>query len=252
MKNHRNMVWTEMIFRMEYPQMKCLLVQFIQPRNADGVNFKSFVSYDLSVFEFREGFPPHNAKGFIDSRLSGQLCTHAISKTLSQKVITYHWDQATIGNGSLFSHKNTQHTALATVTLDCIVLQSIFGLRHLCAKTDIKYRKSVFRNCPKEYPLIFMIDFKIIGHRLSWTTVDGWFTYLFFVILSDACFTLHMNKLNHPINPHRPKCPKIRSANNILMVFVFFEKDEHKVRLITKSKMTNYLFSVPGVVYGLV
>lgn len=45
-----------MIFRMEYPQMKCLLVQFIQPRNADGVNFKSFVSYDLSVFEFREGF----------------------------------------------------------------------------------------------------------------------------------------------------------------------------------------------------
>lgn len=145
-------------------------------------------------------------------------------KTLSQKVITYHWDQATIGNGSLFSHKNTQHTALATVTLDCIVLQSIFGLRHLCAKTDIKYRKSVFRNCPKEYPLIFMIDFKIIGHRLSWTTVDGWFTYLFFVILSDACFTLHMNKLNHPINPHRPKCPKIRSANNILMVFVFFRE----------------------------
>lgn len=67
-----------------------------------------------------------------------------------------------------------------------------------------------------------MIDFKIIGHRLSWTTVDGWFTYLIFVILSDACFTLHMNKLNHPINPHRPKCPKIRSANNILMVFVFF------------------------------
>lgn len=186
--------------------------------------FQKFCFIWFICFWVSRGFSPHNAKGFIDSRLSGQLCTHAISKTLSQKVITYHWDQATIGNGSLFSHKNTQHTALATVTLDCIVLQSIFGLRHLCAKTDIKYRKSVFRNCPKEYPLIFMIDFKIIGHRLSWTTVDGWFTYLFFVILSDACFTLHMNKLNHPINPHRPKCPKIRSANNILMVFVFFRE----------------------------
>lgn len=77
-------------------------------------------------------------------------------KTLSQKVITYHWDQATIGNGSLFSHKNTQHTALATVTLDCIVLQSIFLAGGICAQKQIyKIPKVGFPKLPKRISINF-------------------------------------------------------------------------------------------------
>lgn len=79
-----------------------------------------------------------------------------IQKTLSQKVITYHWDQATIGNGSLFSHKNTQHTALATVTLDCIVLQSIFLAGGICAQKQIyKIPKVGFPKLPKRISINF-------------------------------------------------------------------------------------------------
>lgn len=158
MKNHPNMVWTEMIFRMEYPQMKCLLVQFIQPRNADGVYlFQKFCFIWFICFWVLRGFFPSECERihWFPSQWS-IMHTCDIQKTLSQKVITYHWDQATIGNGSLFSHKNTQHTALATVTLDCIVLQSIFLAGGICAQKQIyKIPKVGFPKLPKRISINF-------------------------------------------------------------------------------------------------
>lgn len=158
MKNHPNMVWTEMIFWMEYPQMKCLSVQFIQPRNADGVYlFQKFCFIWFICFWVLRGFFPFRM--WKDSLIPVSVVNYAhmrYPKTLSQKVITYHWDQATIGNGSLFSHKNTQHTALATVTLDCIVLQSIFLAGGICAQKQIyKIPKVGFPKLPKRISINF-------------------------------------------------------------------------------------------------
>lgn len=99
---------------------------------------------------------------------------------------------------------------------------------------------SVFR-CPTEYPLIFVIDFKIIGHRLSWTSVVGHDLRKLLNFMMEIFFEKWQRE-------------KIMTMKIINFVCKSFEKDEYKLYFITKNrKMTNYpsAHSGPNILYRI-
>lgn len=87
-----------------------------------------------------------------------------------------------------------------------------------------------------------MIDSKFIGHSLSWTTVDGWFTYTFIYTLGRIRCVLRFIRTSKKNSLKSTSESKIKKFEKNVAHWInfdgnsFFWKDEYKVRLITKEK----------------
>lgn len=95
-----------------------------------------------------------------------------------------------------------------------------------------------------------MIDSKFIGHSLSWTTVDGWFTYTFIYTLGRIRCVLRFIRTSKKNSLKSTSESKIKKFEKNVAHWInfdgnsFFLKGRIQSAFDHERKMTNYLNSV--------